>query len=116
MGVGEAAYATISPALISDFFPPARRNRMLTIFMVAIPVGAALGYVLGGVLGQAHGWRAAFLMVGLPGLFASGLVLLVREPKRGAFDPAPAADAARASRTSTSGIAASGMPPTLAPR
>jgi MFS family permease len=90
VGVGEAAYATISPALISDYFPPARRNRVLTIFMMAIPVGAALGYVLGGVLGQAHGWRAAFLMVGLPGLLASGLVLLVREPQRGAFDPGPA--------------------------
>ena len=89
VGVGEAAYATISPALISDYFPPGRRNRMLTIFMVAIPVGAALGYVLGGVLGQAHGWRAAFLIVGLPGLLASGLVLLVREPERGAFDAAP---------------------------
>jgi predicted MFS family arabinose efflux permease len=89
VGVGEAAYATISPALISDYFPAARRNRMLTIFYVAIPLGAALGYTLGGVLGQAHGWRAAFLMVGLPGLAASGIVLLVREPQRGAFDPGP---------------------------
>lgn len=90
VGVGEAAYATISPALISDYFPPARRNRMLTIFYVAIPVGAALGYVLGGMLGQARGWRAAFLIVGLPGLLASGLVLLVGEAERGAFDPGPA--------------------------
>ena len=44
VGVGEAAYATIAPSLISDYFPPARRNRMLTVFYVAIPVGAALGF------------------------------------------------------------------------
>src|SRR5438128_1434125 len=89
VGVGEAAYATISPAMISDYYPPARRNRMLTIFYVAIPVGAALGYELGGLMGQAYGWRAAFLIVGLPGLLAALLVLLVREPVRGAFDPGP---------------------------
>src|SRR5713226_9339753 len=48
VGVGEASYATISPGVISDSFGPARRNNALTIFYVAIPVGAALGYVLGG--------------------------------------------------------------------
>lgn len=88
IGVGEAAYATISPALISDYYPPERRNRMLTIFYVAIPLGAALAYVIGGPVGQAFGWRAAFLIVGLPGLLASGIVLLIREPARGGFDPA----------------------------
>ncbi len=86
IGVGEAAYATISPALISDYYPAERRNRMLTIFYVAIPVGAALAYAIGGPVGQAYGWRAAFLLVGLPGLVAAGLVLLIREPTRGGFD------------------------------
>ncbi len=89
VGVGEAAYATISPTLISDYYPPERRNRMLTFFYVAIPVGAALGFTLGGVVGHAYGWRAAFLVCGLPGLLAAGLVLLIREPKRGAYDTAP---------------------------
>src|SRR5262249_44061102 len=86
VGVGEAAYATISPSLLSDFFPPDRRNRVLTIFYAAIPVGAALGFVLGGVLGHAYGWRAAFLACGLPGLLAAGLALLIKEPERGRFD------------------------------
>lgn len=91
IGVGEAAYATISPALISDYYPPERRNRMLTIFYVAIPVGAALAYAIGGPIGQAFGWRKAFLIVGLPGLLAAGLVLLIKEPVRGGLDQARAA-------------------------
>ena len=87
VGVGEAAYATISPSLISDYYPSERRNRILTLFYVAIPVGAALGFTLGGIVGNAYGWRAAFLVCGLPGLLAAGLALAIREPKRGALDP-----------------------------
>ena len=86
VGVGEAAYATISPSLISDYFPAERRNRVLTLFYVAIPVGAALGFTLGGIVGNAYGWRAAFLVCGLPGLLAAGLALAIREPPRGGFD------------------------------
>jgi MFS family permease len=86
VGVGEAAYATISPALISDFYPPASRNRILTTFYVAIPVGSAIGFGVGGTLGAAYGWRIAFLACGLPGLLAAGSALLIKEPKRGTFD------------------------------
>jgi MFS family permease len=86
VGVGEAAYATISPALISDFFPPARRNFVLTFFYVAIPVGSALGFILGGALGTHFGWRYAFMMVGFPGTVAAALILLVRDPGRGTYD------------------------------
>src|SRR5204863_1292199 len=46
VGVGEASYATISPSLISDSYPPQKRNNALTIFYAAIPVGAALGNIL----------------------------------------------------------------------
>jgi MFS transporter, Spinster family, sphingosine-1-phosphate transporter len=86
VGVGEAAYATLSPALLSDFYPSNRRNRILTIFYVAIPLGAALGFVLGGALGDRFGWRAAFLICGLPGLALAGLALAIRDPGRGKFD------------------------------
>jgi MFS family permease len=89
VGVGEAAYATLAPPMLSDFFPPERRNRILTFFYVAIPVGAALGFGLGGLIGKALGWRAAFLICGLPGLFAAFLALRVQDPGRGAWDPAP---------------------------
>ena len=55
VGLGEASYATLSPAWLSDLFPPARRNNALTIFYVAIPVGSALGFIIGGlVLGHAE--------------------------------------------------------------
>jgi MFS family permease len=86
VGVGEAAYATIAPSLIADFFPPDKRNRVFTIFYVATPVGAAVGFSLGGFLGEQWGWRAAFLAVGLPGLIVALLALTMKEPLRGRFD------------------------------
>jgi predicted MFS family arabinose efflux permease len=86
VGVGEAAYATISPALLADYFPVARRGRAFSVFYVAIPVGAAVGYLLGGVLERAFGWRAAFYAVGLPGLALAMLALTIPDPRRGASD------------------------------
>jgi predicted MFS family arabinose efflux permease len=74
VGVGEASYGSIAPALLADAFPEERRARALAAFSMAIPVGSALGYVLGGVLGHAAGWRAAFLVVGAPGLLLAWLV------------------------------------------
>lgn len=87
VGIGEAAYATIAPSLISDFYSPERRNRIMTVFYVAIPIGAALGFALGGKLGQEYGWRAAFLMCGLPGLLVALLAFTIKDPGRGTFDP-----------------------------
>ena len=86
VGIGEAAYATIAPAMLADLFPVDKRNRIFTLFYVAIPVGSAIGFTLGGFLGQQWGWRAAFLAVGLPGLLVAGLALLIKDPPRGAFD------------------------------
>ncbi len=88
VGVGEAAYATLAPSLLADFFPPEKRNRAFTIFYVAIPVGSALGFAIGGKLGADYGWRIAFYAVGLPGLAVAALALLMKDPVRGAFDEA----------------------------
>jgi MFS family permease len=81
VGVGEAAYATISPALLADVFPAERRGRAFAIFYVAIPVGAAVGFLLGGVLERAFGWRAAFVAVGLPGLALAALAATMPDPR-----------------------------------
>ncbi|KAF0244498.1 MAG: hypothetical protein FD180_2459 [Planctomycetota bacterium] len=87
VGVGEAAYATIAPAMLSDFYPPEKRNRIFTIFYVATPVGSAIGFALGGYLGATSlGWRGAFLVCGLPGLLVALSALLMRDPPRGQFD------------------------------
>ena len=90
VGIGEAAYASISPALLSDYFPRALRGRAFAVFYVAIPVGSAAGFLLGGALERAFGWRAAFYAVGLPGIVLALLALRVPDPIRGATEePSP---------------------------
>jgi MFS transporter, Spinster family, sphingosine-1-phosphate transporter len=86
VGLGEASYATISPSLISDAFSATKRNNALTIFYVAIPVGAALGYIVGGEISVKWGWRYAFIWAGLPGLLLALVLLPFREPPRGHAD------------------------------
>jgi MFS family permease len=90
VGIGEAGGSPPSYSLISDYFPPARRGLALAIYSLGVPFGMGLGAAVGGRMGAAYGWRAAFLAVGLPGLLIAALVLFaVREPKRGKFDAAP---------------------------
>jgi MFS family permease len=96
VGIGEASFGTVSPGLVADFFPREQRGRILSWFYVAIPVGSAIGYLLGGLLGQRFGWHTAFLMVGLPGLLLAVPVWLLRTPKRGGDDAAAQAPAAKA--------------------
>jgi MFS family permease len=93
VGIGEAAYATIAPALLADYYPPERRGRIFAIFYMAIPVGAALGYVVGGIVSQAWGWRAAFLVAGVPGLVLALAALRVPDPPRGASEAGAGASA-----------------------
>ena len=86
VGLGEASYATISPSLISDTFEPKRRNNALTIFYVAIPVGAALGSILGSQIAAHYTWRDAFIWAGAPGLLLALILLPFREPERGLIE------------------------------
>ena len=86
VGVGEAAYGTVAPALLSDQFPYEKRGRIMAIFFAAIPIGSAAGYVLGGFADRAFGWRAAFWIAGFPGLLLSLLILFVKDPPRGQHD------------------------------
>ncbi len=86
VGFGEASFGTISPGWIADLFTKRRRNTAISVFYLAIPVGSALGYIIGGSIAAHYGWRAAFMWVGYPGLFLTGLLFLLREPRRGASD------------------------------
>ncbi len=86
LGVGEACYATIAPSIIADLFSKDQRSRKLAYFYLATPVGSALGYVLGGAIGEHYGWRAVFLCGGLPGIVFALLAFLIVEPRRGQHD------------------------------
>jgi MFS transporter, Spinster family, sphingosine-1-phosphate transporter len=87
VGVGEATFGIFAPAVLADFYPERDRNRILSIFYLAIPVGAALGYLAGGEMGSMWGWRAPFFICAIPGLAIATLYgWLGREPERGASD------------------------------
>jgi MFS family permease len=86
VGVGEAAYGTIAPALLADHFPLEKRGRVMSVFFAAIPVGSAAGYVLGGLVDKYLGWRAAFWIAGAPGILLALLVWKVVDAPRGQFD------------------------------
>jgi MFS family permease len=87
VGVGEATFGIFAPAVLADFYPERERNRILSIFYLAIPVGAALGYLAGGAIGSAWGWREPFYVCAIPGLAIAVLYgWLGVEPNRGASD------------------------------
>ncbi len=83
VGVGEATCAPAATSLIGDLFPPARRARALGVFMMGLPVGIALSYLVSGYVARAWGWRAAFYVAGLPGLLCAVAMLMLPEPPRG---------------------------------
>jgi MFS family permease len=93
VGIGEAACVAIAPALLADFFAADRRGRVLSVLNMAIPVGSALGYIVGGQVGHHFGWRAAFFVAGIPGLLLALAVLRLPDPPRGGHDTAAAAPA-----------------------
>ncbi len=86
VGVGEATFVTIAPTFVADLFAESKRGRILGIFYLAIPVGSAAGYLLGGHLAPQYGWRFPFYIAAAPGFLVALLVLFLKEPKRGQFD------------------------------
>ena len=89
VGVGEASYATLSPTILDDITTPQNKSRVLAVFYSAIPIGSALGFILGGVLDKAYGWRSAFFIAGGPGVILALSCLLIEEPPRASKQAAP---------------------------
>ena len=87
VGIGEGGYGPAAPTILADFFSIETRGRMMAIFYAAIPVGSALGYVIGGLVGAHLGWRWAFYLVTPPGLLLGLLCFLQREPRAGVHRP-----------------------------
>jgi MFS transporter, Spinster family, sphingosine-1-phosphate transporter len=86
VGVGEATFVTIAPTFVADLFRENVRGRILGVFYLAIPVGSAAGYLLGGYLAPQHGWRFPFYIAAAPGFLLAVAVLFLKEPPRGQFD------------------------------
>jgi MFS family permease len=86
VGIGEASYGPTATAMVSDLFPKSRRGLVNALFNAAIPVGGAIGVIVGGVVGTHFGWRAAFLLVGLPSFALAFLAWRLGDPPRGGHD------------------------------
>ena len=87
VGIGEATFSIFAPSVLADFYPERDRTRILSIFYLAIPVGAALGYLAGGEMGSNWGWRTPFFVCAIPGLLIAALYAgFGREPVRGSSD------------------------------
>ncbi len=86
VGVGEAAYGPVAPTIISDLYPVAIRGKVLSWFYMAIPVGSAIGYALGGAAAGIGHWRWGFYAVIPPGIALGALCFLLPDPPRGSAD------------------------------
>lgn len=91
VGVGESGYGAVSPSFVAEHFPKEKRGGALALFSMAIPVGSALGYVLGGWIGGHYGWRAALFAAGVPGFFLAVLATRLKDPRPplAASEPGP---------------------------
>jgi len=90
VGIGEAGCSPPAHSLISDYYPPKKRASALAVYAFGIPLGAMIGAAAGGWLAETFSWRAAFMIVGAPGiLIAIAIKLLVKEPPRGHSEPQP---------------------------
>jgi MFS family permease len=104
VGIGEASFVIIAPAFLADLFNEQKRGRILSIFYIAIPVGTAVGYIVGGYMGHHYGWRAPFYVGAIPGFVLALSMMFVAEPKRGSRDTLEATP----ERTHLTGLARNG--------
>jgi MFS family permease len=81
VGVGEGGYGPAAPTIISDLFPLAVRGRALSYFYVALPVGSAIGYAIGGFVTSHWGWQTAFFAVAPPGVLLGLACFRQRDPR-----------------------------------
>jgi len=86
VGIGEASFVILSPTFVADMFPENQRGRVMGVFYLAIPVGTALGYILGAYMGASYGWRAPFYVGAAPGVVLALALLFIPEPRLGQFD------------------------------
>jgi MFS family permease len=83
VGVGEASCAPAAISLIGDLFRTQHRARATATFMLGLPIGLGLSFLVGGYVGQRWGWRAALFIAALPGVLCAVAALFIREPARG---------------------------------
>ncbi len=83
IGVGEAVLTPAAMSMLSDRLPPGRHGFAAGVYYLGIPVGVGLSFIFAGVMGPVLGWRGTFMALGLTGVAASMLVLLIRDPPRG---------------------------------
>ena len=87
VGIGEAGGSPPAHSMISDYYPPQRRATAMAIYSTGVHLGVLLGFIIGGFVSQAYGWRVAFMAVGIPGvLFALVFFFTVKEPVRGRWE------------------------------
>jgi len=92
VGIGDGGFGPPVASLVGDHYPMGRRASAMAIIWLGAPLGVVVGSVMGGYLAEHYGWRTTFTVIGSAGIAVSLLVLLtLREPARGAFDPAGAA-------------------------
>ncbi len=88
IGVGESGFTSVSPSFVAERFPTESRAKVLSFFGLALPLGSALGYLFGAWLGALIGWRAAFMVVGLPGIILAFIVFFKVKDTREKIVPA----------------------------
>lgn len=100
VGIGEAGCTPAAHSLISDSVEPAKRSSAIAFYGMGVPIGSLLGLIIGGIVNDLYGWRAALMLVGLPGLLLALVVLFVlREPRH--LKPVVEASAAKPVQLST---------------